>query len=1019
MHGLITVAVQRRVSVLMFALAVIAFGVVGYQRLAVDLFPDIAHPSLTIQTNLPDAAPQEVETMITRPIEEAAGVLRGLERIHSVSRSGVSEVTMEFAWGSDMAGLAMDVREKLDRVILPEGAEDPIVLRFDPSLDPIVRLAVVGPPPLTAVRDIAERKLKPAFETVPGVASAQVRGGLEEEIRVEIDQERLAALRLPLDEVRAAVAAANVNVPGGALKGRDQEFLVRTVNEFDSVEELADLIIREENGRAVRLKDVATVHRGTKEREEITRVDGEESVELALFKEGDANTVSAARALDERLEEWRKKLPEGYRITVLFDQSRFIEQSIEEVRDATLIGGALAVLVLLFFLRDLKSTLIIATAIPLSVLATFMVMYQAGISLNIMSLGGLTLGIGMVVDNAIVVLESIHRKRQEGLHLAKAAIQGAAEVAAAVTASTLTSVAVFLPIVFVEGVAGQLFRDQALTVAISLLASLAVAVTLIPTLSAQGRDRGVKASAEAEGGAPLGRASGLYDALVRGAVRHRVLTVMLAILLFGASVVAGTRLKTELIPPLTSGEFFFELKLPEGTSLAATDRAVARMEAAVAAEAGIAQHHATVGRRQAAGGLSVGTQAENLAQLDVVLADRTHPEVEAQVADDLRRRFAQLPDAQVRLGRPSYFTLETPVEVALYADDLEQLRDTSITLAEALAARPGFVDVRSSLEAGNPEVQVIFDRRRVAALGLDIASLSTTLSQRVQGVVPTRFKEADRQIDVRVLNEASSRATLEDVRRLVVPGPDGSNLRLLALADVLPARGPAEIHRLQQQRAALVTANLEGLSLGSAILEVERVLGATALPTGMTAEIGGQNREMQVSFQSLQFAVLLAIFLVYLVMASTFESLIHPFIVLLTIPLAAIGVVAGLLATRTTVTVIVLIGAVMLVGIVVNNAIVLIDTINRLRREGIEKLEAVVRAGHVRLRPILMTTLTTTLALIPMALGLGEGGELRAPLAITVGSGLVLSTLLTLVVIPAVYALIPSQIAPEDPEDAP
>ncbi len=998
----------------MFAIATVAFGIVGYQRLSVELFPDIAYPTLTIRTEFEDAAPQEVETMVTRPVEEAAGVLRGLERMHSVSRPGVSEVSMEFAWGSDMSSLAMDVREKLDRIVLPEGTEDPIVLRYDPSLDPIMRLALTGSDDLREVRHFAERRLEPDLETVIGVAAAQLRGGLEEEIRVEIDQEKLAALKIPLSTVEQAVGASNVNVPGGALRGSDRQFLIRTLNELDSVDEIADLILSDTEGRIVRLKDVARVYRGAREREEITRFDGKEAVEVAIFKEGDANTVLAARAVKERLEVWNSKLPEGYAITILFDQSRYIENAVEEVRDATLIGGLLAVLVLLLFLRDFKSTIVIATAIPLSVVATFMAMYRMDVSLNIMSLGGLTLGVGMLVDSAIVVLESIHRRRQDGASAYEAAVEGAAEVGPAVTASTLTTIAVFLPIVFVEGIAGQLFEDQAVTVTISLVASLIVALTVIPMLSARGRaakPKKLSAAPEADV-ATLGRASLAYDRLLRGAIRGRVVVLVVATGLFVASLYAALGLDTELIPRLSSGEFFFDVEMPEGTSLAATDRVVKQMETAVAKEEGVEKYFVMIGSRQVSGGVSVNSQAENLAQLDVVMKDRGDNVVEDATATRLREAFASIPDAEIRHGYPTYFSLQVPIEIAVFGENLEALRAYSLELADRLARIQGFVDVRSSLEAGNPELQVVFDRRKVAAMQLDLATLSNTLKSRVQGAVPTRFKEADRQIDIRILNHEMTRQSVEDVRRLVLPGPEGQPIRLLSIADVSAARGPAEIHRLQQQRAALITANLEGRSLGDAVRAVENTLDQMG-DRGLTSEIGGQNREMKVSFESLRFAVALAIFLVYLVMASTFESLIHPFIVLFTIPLALIGVVGSLLVTKTTVTVIVLIGAIMLVGIVVNNAIVLIDAINRYRREGLSKLEAVVRAGHVRLRPILMTTLTTSLALVPMALGWGEGGELRAPLAITVAGGLLASTLLTLVVIPATYMLVPSNVDEE------
>jgi HAE1 family hydrophobic/amphiphilic exporter-1 len=1018
MRGLVALSVRRRVSVFMTALAVAAFGFVGYQRLSLELFPNITYPSLTVQTDFPDTAPQEVENLITRPVEEAVGVLRGLQTIHSVSRPGISEVTLEFDWGTDMDMLSMEVREKLDRLILPEEAEDPIVLRFDPSLDPIMRLALSGPGELVDIRYLADKKIKPDFETIKGIASAQIKGGLEEEIQIEIDQERLAALGIPLEQVRQVVGVSNVNLPGGSLRGADSQYLIRTVNEFNSVEEIADLIIRQEGPSAVFLGDVANVYHGTKEREEITRVGGQECIEIALFKEGDANTVSVAKAVQERIQEWDQKLPPGHKISYLFDQSHFIQQAIGEVRNAAVIGGLLAIMILFLFLRDLRSTLIIAVSIPLSVIATFLLMYRLDISLNIMSLGGLTLGIGMLVDNSIVVLESIFRKRKFGMALAKAAVEGTTEVGPAVTASTLTTVAVFLPIIFVEGIAGQLFKDQALTVTISLLASLVVAITMIPMLSALGGGSSRSGLAKTDGDPDqlmtMGRFSAVYDRFVKSAIQRRVLTVAVAFVLFFGALGSLKWIGTELIPPLSEGEFFFEVKMPEGTSLQATDRVMLQMESEAAKLDQLEQYYSTVGSRLIAGGMSLNTKAEYLGQLNIALKDRSDNRLELATSEMLRRRFEDIPDLEVKFGRPSYFSLKTPVEVILFGENLGDLKVYSLELAQQLSALPGLADVRSSLEAGNPELQVVFDRRRLASLGLDMGIMSETLKNRVLGVVPTRFKEEDRQIDIRIRNQENFRASLNDVRNLILPGPGGEPIRLLSVADVNLDRGPAEIHRLQQQRAAVITANLKDKSLGSAILDIRTVLDRYPPPAGITTELGGQNREMQVSFSSLRFALGLAIFLVYLVMAATFESFVHPFIVLFTIPLALVGVIAGLHVTGTTITVIVLIGTIMLVGIVVNNAIVLIDAINRQRRSGYDKLEAVIRAGHIRLRPILMTTLTTILALLPMAMAWGEGAELRSPLAITVASGLFLSTLLTLVVIPATYMLVPSRVQPDE-----
>ena len=1014
MRALVALSVRRRISVLMAALAVVAFGVVGYQRLALNLFPDFTYPSITVQTEFPDTAPQEVENLVTRPVEEAVGVLRGLQTIHSVSRPGVSEVTLEFDWGSDMDMLSMDVREKIDRLILPDETEDPIVLRFDPSLDPVVRLAVTGPDDLTRIRRVTEKKLKQEVETIKGIAAAQIKGGLEEEIQIDIDQERLAALGISIDRVAQVVGVSNVNLPGGALRSRDSQYLIRTLNEFDSLEEIEDLIVRQEEAASVRVKDVAEVYWGAKEREEITRVGGRECVQVDIYKEGDANTVAVARALRARLDTLDEELPPGYEVSVLFDQSHFIEQSIREVRNAALIGGVLATVILFGFLRDFRSTLIIATSIPLSVIATFLLMYRLDISLNIMSLGGLTLGIGMLVDNAIVVLESIHRRRKEGMKRVPAAVEGTDEVGAAVVASTLTTVAVFLPIVFVEGIAGQLFKDQALTVTISLLASLVVAVTMIPMLSAWGSRNEAPVPATTASRAPaLGRVSEIYDRLVRGAIRRRWMTLAVAFGLFFAAMASVRFLGAELIPPLSQGEFYFEVNLPEGSSLAATDRVIETMERGIEDDPEVERYYATVGSRLVAGGMSLNTKAVNLGQLSVVLEEKTDSRAEEAMISTLRKRYANIPDVELKSGKPSYFSLKTPVEVILFGESLEELRDYSLDLVEDLKSVPGLTDLRSSLEAGNPELQVRFDRSKLAMLQLDMGTLSETLKSRVLGAVPTRYKEQDRQIDIRIRNREGDRSSLDDVRNLIVPGPEGDPMRLLSVADVRLDRGPAEIHRLQQQRAAVVSANLAGRNLGSVVDEIGALLAASPPPPGITAELGGQNKEMEVSFNSLRFAIALAIFLVYLVMAATFESLLHPLIVMFTIPLALIGVVAGMLATGITISVIVLIGSIMLIGIVVNNAIVLIDTINRLRRAGVEKAEAVVRAGHLRLRPILMTTLTTILGLLPMALAWGEGAELRSPLAVTVASGLFLSTLLTLVVIPAAYMAVPSRVTPD------
>lgn len=1026
MRALALLSIRRRVSVIMTAVALAAFGFVGWERLSLDLLPDLRYPSFTVRTEMADTAPAEIENLVTRPVEETLGILRGLEGLRSVSRSGVSEVTLEFDWKADLELIAIDLREKLDRLDLPTEAESPIVLRYDPALEPILRVAYSGPDDLAFLRRVAERTLQPELEVVRGVAAAQIRGGVEEEIQIDVDQGRLAALGIPLSRVRDIVGASNLNLPGGTLETGDSRLLLRLVNEYGSLEEIAGLLLRTPDPRdgsigAVRLGDVAQVRRGAQEREEITRFGGRECVEIAIYKEGEANIVETAEALRARLEELEGSLPEGHELVVLFDQSRFIQRSIDEVRNAALVGGFLAILVLLAFLRDLRSTIVIATSIPLSILATFMAMYRLDVSLNIMSLGGLTLGIGMLVDNSIVVLEAIHRQRRRGLDLVSAAAEGTGEVGGAVIASTLTTIAVFLPIVFVEGIAGQLFGDLSLTVTASLLASLLVALTLVPMLSSigrrgrQGSETGPEADHREE---TLGPLSSLYGRLLRSSIRRPWIPVGGAAILFILAILGVRLLPTELVPQVDEGEFYFEVETPEGTPLSRTDEVIARMEEVIAAEPGVERFYTTVGSRQIAGGLSLESRAENLGQVHVVLADRSDSRAQEALIHRLRASFEDIPDLDTRAGRPSYFSLRTPVEVFLFGEDLGALREYSLRLAAALENEPGLADVRSSLEAGSPELRVRFDREKLARLGLDLRELSETLRSRVFGVIPTRFKEADRQIDIRIRNRPEDRATIDDVRGLVLSGPDAETIPLVSIAEIEEGRGPAEVHRLQQQRVAIVSANLAGTSLGAALAAVEGAVATTPPPRGITVDLGGQGEEMRKSFASLWFAIALAIFLVYLVMAGTFESLVHPFIVLFTVPLALVGVVPALLLTSTPISIISLIGAILLVGIVVNNAIVLIDAVNQMRRTGTDKLVALERAAHTRLRPILMTTTTTVLGLVPMAISIGEGAELRAPLALTVSSGLLLSTLLTLVVIPAVYTLVPSRITGTPPARA-
>jgi len=1067
----------------MFTVGILLFGMVSLSRLNVNLLPNLSYPTLTIRTDFEGAAPVEVENLITKPVEEAVGVVKGVQQVRSISRAGQSDVILEFEWGTEMNMANLDVMSKLDAIQLPLQADKPVTLRFDPTLDPIVRYALYYGEPspgedptdqgrvdfasvqndisspdaisrLKGLRVLADEQFKRNLESSRGVASVKVSGGLEEEIQVNIDQRRLSHLDIPIERVTQILGAENVNLSGGRLEEGSQQYLVRTLNEFQSVEQIQDVVLARQNDRTVYIKDVAEVVQSYKEREAITRLNGSEAVEIAIYKEGDANTVAVAGQVNERMKSIRDDLPEGMKLEKVYDQSVFISSAVDEVKNAGIIGGILAVIILYLFLRNFWTTVIISVSIPVSVIATFNLMYGNSISLNIMSLGGIVLGIGMLVDNSIVVLENIARHREQGKGLIEAAREGAGEVGMAVIASTLTTIAVFFPLVFVEGIAGQLFRDQALTVTFSLLASLVVAITLIPMMSSIGGTK--KEIPPLELRDPKTRAGGMlrsarmflfyavpatisrgirfvarwiarisrtifspfvylfdkayratdsiYSSMLRWSLNHSFIVLASAILIFGGSLALVPKIGVELIPQLSQGEFNVEFTLPPGTPIEKTDAAMRTV-----------QHYANdledirttfavagTGNRMTANPDEGG---ENRGDLSVSLASGTSSSAEEKVMNQMRGSLQQVPGLQYKFGRPELFTFKTPVEIEISGFDLSNLKTAGHTVVRKLSANPRFADVKSTMESGSPEVQIKFDRDRAAALGLQVHEVAERIVHNIRGDVATRYSWRDRKIDVLVRAQQSDRASINELQQLIINPEAERPVPLSAIASVEVTNGPGEIRRVAQQRVAIVSANLNYGDLGEAADDIRQTLSETTLPPGIFAQIGGQNEEMSDSFRSMMFALALAVFLVYLVMASQFESLLHPFIILFTIPLALVGAILALYLTGTTISVVVFIGLILLAGIVVNNAIVLIDMINQMRQRGMDKLEAIKEGGKSRLRPILMTTLTTTLALLPLAIGFGDGAELRAPMGITVIGGLMVSTLLTLIVIPVMYNL--------------
>jgi len=1067
-------AVSHPVTVWMVTLAAVVFGLTALGRLDMRLLPEIRYPSLTVQTDFPGTAPVDVENLVTRPLEESVGVVPGLRKVHSISQAGLSQITLEFDWGTPMDYASLDVREKLDMVRLPDEAGIPLLLKYDPSQDPVIRIGLSGDAPLVSLRNVADEILKKDIEALKGVAAATVSGGLEEEIRVEVDESRLSNLGVSIGQVNAALAAENINASGGRLRDRNAEYIVRTLSRFEDLDDIRDVTVAMVEGVPVKLGDVADIRRTHQERTTVTHIDGVESVEIAVFKEGDANIVEMAQRVVGHLEKLKERLPEKMQVEILFDQSLFISQAVTEVRNNALLGGTLAVLVLFIFLRDFRSTLIIGLAIPISIIATFILMLTRGVSLNVMSLGGLALGVGMLVDNSIVVLESIHRRREAaggGTDPAEVTAQGAAEVSGAVTASTLTTLAVFVPIVFVvTGVAGQIFRDQALTVTFSLAVSLLVAITFTPMASAFGLRRGYSGDPD---GTPVKTSGGrldfltdragqgrwfsrwprlgglwlvlgvpvalvwlgarflsllrvvikallwpltwlfektfpilqtTYDHTLRLALGNRLLVVFLVTMIGAGAFLLWPKLGTELVPPLARGEFTLALELPEGTPLSRTDKVVAALEKELSQVEGVALLAGEIGISRD-GQTSAQRRKENRAEVHVRLTE-ANALAESSALVEIRKVVARYPDLSMKVRRQSLLAFGAPLEVDVYGYNLTDLQRVADDMAQRMEGVDGLRDIKLSMMPGAPEVQVSFDRDKLNRFGLSLAEVSETVRGKVRGTVASRFRDREQHVDIRVMNTGAQRNTLTAVQDLIVTERDGVPITLGTVATMAVVTGPSEIHRLGSKRVAIVSANIAGRDLGSVSEELQGIIYGLTLPAGVTVELGGQNEEMASSFRSLRLAILLAVFLVYLVMASQFESFIYPLIIMVTVPLAMSGAVYGLYLAGLSISVIAVIGAIMLAGIVVNNGIVLVDRINQLRRVGHDLSDAIFQAGRERLRPILMTTSTTVLGLLPMALGLGEGAELRAPLAVTVISGLLLATVLTLVVVPVIYSLL-------------
>jgi hydrophobic/amphiphilic exporter-1 (mainly G- bacteria), HAE1 family len=1031
------VSVERPVLTTMVTLIVVVLGVVSLGRVRIDLLPAVELPTITIRTEYQGASPEVVEQRVTAIVEEIVATVPGVERLESTSAEGISTVKATFGWGIDVDTAAIDVNAKLESEIdeLPDDIAHPRVSKFDVASFPVVVLGVSSDLPPVELTTLVEERFRPRLSQVPGVAQVDPWGGYAREVRVAVDPGRLRAFGVPLEQVRQAIIDANLDLPAGKIEQGQQSITLRAPAQLADLEQLRELVVATHAGAPVKLRQLATVHDTHTKLERIARVNGRRGLRVGIRKQAHANTVDVSQRILAEVEAINRDFPQVQVLPVI-DQGNFIERSISNVARSVLYGGGLAVLVLLLFLRSVRSTAVIAAAIPISLVATFSMLYFGGLTLNLMSLGGLALGVGMMVDNAIVVLENIFRRRDElGEDVTEAAVAGAAEVGPAIVASTITTLVVFLPLVFVRGVSGVLFQDLALVVVFSLTASLVVSLSLVPMLASKllrpvaAHERSGRAArrAAAEGrgdDTPRARlggrlvaaaAAGLealrraYGRLLGAALRHRATTVVIAVSAMVATVLVAPVIGSEFMPPSDEGEVRVTGEMAVGTKLDVIDRQSRVLEQLVAQA--VPEARASVTSVDASG-RDPSEAFRGEVRLTLVPAgerERSNTEIAAALRQELQ---ARVPGMQIRTRAPQgQFLLERVLgtteglTLEVRGFDLAVLDALARRAAEVAAGVPGVTDVVLSRQAGVPQARIHIDRAKAADLGLTARDVARTIEIAVAGAEAGEYHVEGNAYRILVQLAHAEHLTLPEILDLRLRNSRGQDIALRSVVTTDPGLGPIVIERKQQERLVKVTANVADRDLGSVAADVARGLAELPRPAGYDLDVAGTFEEQERAFDELLISLLLSLVLVYMVLAAQYESLRDPLVVMLSVPVAAVGVVLVLVLTHTTLNVQSFIGCIMLGGIVVNNAILLVDQAGRLRADGASVHDAVVEAGRRRLRPILMTTLTTVLALIPLALGVGEGADAQAPLARVVLGGLLASTVITLVLIPVVYSL--------------
>ncbi len=1010
-----SVSIKRPVLMTMAIMSFVVIGLYSYFQLAVDLTPDVDFPVVTVTTVYPGAGPKEIETLIIEKIEDEVSTISGVKHVQAVAREGVAIIIVEFEVGTDVDIVAIEVKDKIDliRRNLPDDAEDPIVSKFDINAQPVLNLAVSSPRPLAETYKITDDVIKDRLARVPGVASIDIVGGKQREILISVHRDRLRAYGLSILDVVGSLSAASMNIPGGHIKQGAREYTVRLDGEFEDVSEIGAIeLLSRAHPAPIKLGEVAEVVDTFEEQRDLARYAGKPAVGLSVVKKGDANSVEVARGVRKEIARLAGVLPEDIAIDVARDRSVFIERSIDDVMSNLMLGILLTALVLYLFLHNVQGTIIAAVAMPTSIIATFTLILFAGFTLNFMSLMGLAISVGILVANSIVVLENIIHRMQLGEDPVTAADTGTAEIALAVVASTITNIVVFTPIAFMSGIVGQFFQQFGLTVAFATTFSLIVSFTLTPMLAAwllkQQATGEHKTGMLTRFGEKWDR---LYESLAASykrslhiALRHKGSVMLLNLGIFIASLFLLRFVGSEFFTPSDEGQIEVTVEMPAGTRMEQTDKTLQLVEQTLRKIPEVSAIYSVLGKIDA-GGLAASTQGVEVGQVAIELVGKNQRDKATQeVAKEMLAKLSAIPAADITVKPSNPFGRGQPdLQIELAGDDMTVLNDLTERLTDIVRRTKGTTSVQSSWKTGKPEIKIKPDRRMIASRGLTVGQLAAAVRTSIEGTVASEYRVGGDEYDIRVRFADADKNDIEQVRGILVRSATGQVMPLSEVAKIEFGEGPTQISRKDKKRLVTVTANLAGRSLGEVQADIEAEIAKLNVPPGYSIFFGGQSERQAESFANILQALALAIILTYMALAAILESYIHPVTIMMTLPLGLVGVILSLLLTGATLSIFSMMAMVMLVGIVVNNGILLLDYVHVLREKGMEIIDAILTACSERLRPIIMMNLAVALGMLPLALGLGEGSETRAPMAIVSIGGIITSTVFTVFLIPVIY----------------